>query len=137
MLAPVNSWTRQAKGWLLHTARPRKFDRPSSAGVPGRSIIRESRGVCHSRRTRHSRTMGCSRRSLPMWYAGIDWADEKHDILVIDEAGQQVGTRQVKHTVEGLGDLTDFLQAISGPGRKAELACIVETHHGLLITARL
>ena len=72
-----------------------------------------------------------------MWFAGIDWADEKHDILVIDEAGQQVGTRQVKHTVEGLGDLTDFLQAISGPGRKAELACIVETHHGLLITARL
>jgi transposase len=72
-----------------------------------------------------------------MWYAGIDWADEKHDIMVLDEAGQQVGKRQVKHTVEGLQELTDFLQAISGPERKAELACIVETNHGLLITALL
>jgi transposase len=72
-----------------------------------------------------------------MWYAGIDWADEKQDIMVLDEAGQQVGKRQVKHTVEGLQELTDFLQAISGPERKAEMACIVETNHGLLITARL
>jgi hypothetical protein len=72
-----------------------------------------------------------------MWYAGIDWADEKHDIMVIDDAGHQVGKRQVKHTVEGLKELTDFLQSISGPQRKAELACIVETNHGLLITARL
>jgi len=72
-----------------------------------------------------------------MWYAGIDWADEKHDIMVIDDAGHQVGKRQVKHTVEGLKELTAFLQSISGPQRKAELACIVETNHGLLITALL
>ena len=70
-----------------------------------------------------------------MWYAGIDWADTKHDVLVIDEAGRQIGHRQVKHSVEGLAELTDFLQAISGPERKAEVACIVETTHGLLITA--
>lgn len=72
-----------------------------------------------------------------MWYAGIDWADEKHDIMVIDDAGHQVGKRQVRHTVEGLKELTDFLQAIGGPQRKAELACIVETNHGLLITTLL
>jgi hypothetical protein len=72
-----------------------------------------------------------------MWYAGIDWADEKHDVLIIDDAGHQVGKRQVKHSVEGLAELTDFLQSLSGPERKAELACIVETNHGLLITARL
>ena len=72
-----------------------------------------------------------------MWYAGIDWADAKHDVLVLDEAGRQIGQRQVKHSVEGLTDLTNFLQAISGPERKAEMACIVETNHGLLITAVL
>jgi hypothetical protein len=36
-----------------------------------------------------------------------------------------------------LAELTDFLQSISGPERKAEVACIVETTHGLLITALL
>ncbi len=72
-----------------------------------------------------------------MWYAGIDWADAKHDIVVIDEAGHQIGKRQVKHSVEGLADLTDFLQSISGPERKADVACIIETNHGLLITALL
>lgn len=137
MLAPVNYWTRQAKGCSLHTARPLEKDRPSSAGVPGRLIIRESRLERHSRRTRHSGNIVCSRRDLPMWYVGIDWADDKHDIMVLDEAGQQVGKCQVQHTVEGLGELSDFLQAISGPERKAELACIVETNHGLLISALL
>jgi hypothetical protein len=56
-----------------------------------------------------------------MWYAGIDWADEKHDLLVLDEVGHQVGKRQVKHSVEGLKELTDFLQSISGETRKAEM----------------
>jgi hypothetical protein len=56
-----------------------------------------------------------------MWYAGIDWADEKHDLLVLDEVGHQVGKRQVKHSVEGLKELTDFLQSISGKTRKAEM----------------
>src|SRR5512135_3757288 len=112
-------------------------DRPSPAGVPGRSIIRESRLERHSRRTRCSRNVCCFRRNLLMWYAGIDWADEKHDVVVLDEAGHQIGKRQVKHSLEGLAELTDFLQEISGETRKADLACIIETNHGLLITARL
>lgn len=72
-----------------------------------------------------------------MWYAGIDWADEKHDVLIIDDAGHQIGKRQVKHSVEGLAELTTFLQSIRSPVRKAELACSVEPTHGLLITALL
>src|SRR5690242_1823807 len=98
MLAHVNCRTRQAKGWLLQTARPLLKDRPSSAGVPARAIMRESRLERHSRRTRCFRNVCCSRRKLPMWYAGIDWADAKHDVLVLDEAGRQIGQRQVKHS---------------------------------------
>ena len=43
-----------------------------------------------------------------MWYAGIDWADEHHVIVVLDEKGQQVPTRQFSHTVDGLAQLTDL-----------------------------
>jgi hypothetical protein len=34
-----------------------------------------------------------------MWFVGVDWADSKHDILVLDEAGHKLGSRQVAHTV--------------------------------------
>lgn len=71
-----------------------------------------------------------------MWFAGIDWADVHHDVVVIDGEGYQVGARRVTHTPEGLTALTEFLAAITGPERKAELACIIETTHGLLIPPR-
>lgn len=73
-----------------------------------------------------------------MWYAGIDWADQHHDAVVIDEVGKRVGTTRVAHSAEGLDTLVTFLK---GSGDVADhphhLACIVETNRGLLITALL
>ena len=37
-----------------------------------------------------------------MWFAGIDWADQHHDALVLDEQGHQLGSLRVDHTPEGL-----------------------------------
>jgi transposase len=70
-----------------------------------------------------------------MWYAGIDWADQHHDVVVIDEAGRQVGALRVTHTKEGLAALTQFLLGIAKTPEP--MACIVETNQGLLITALL
>lgn len=70
-----------------------------------------------------------------MWYAGIDWADTHHDALVIDEAGRQVGSVRVAHTKEGLAELRQFLLAIAKTPE--QVACIVETTHGLLIASLL
>jgi transposase len=72
-----------------------------------------------------------------MWYAGIDWADEHHDVLVIDEAGRQVSSLRVTHTKEGLNQLTTFLENIAGSATKEQMACMIETSHGLLIAALL
>ncbi len=70
-----------------------------------------------------------------MFYAGIDWSDTHHDALVIDEAGRQVHAPiRVIHSLEGLEKLHAFLEAIIGFTGKENLACIVETSHGLLIT---
>jgi len=68
-----------------------------------------------------------------MWYAGIDWADDHHDILVIDEKGHQVGSLRVSHTAQGLTKLNTFLEHIVGTTSKEEMVCIIETTHGLLI----
>jgi transposase len=74
---------------------------------------------------------------MPKFYAGIDWSDDKHDVVVLDEAACRVGEREVKHTVKGLQELNGFLQTLTGPEHKADLACIIETNHGLLISSLL
>ncbi len=66
-----------------------------------------------------------------MWYVGLDWADTHHDVEVQDEAGKRVGTRRFAHSHEGLHELTAFLFGIAASPE--ELACIVETNHGLLL----
>jgi hypothetical protein len=76
-----------------------------------------------------------------MWYAGIDWADTHHDVVVIDEMGQRVGTLRVAHSPDGMAKLTTFLLNIpTAPVPTAaneQIVCIVEINHGLLITALL
>lgn len=72
-----------------------------------------------------------------MWYAGIDWSDAHHDVLVIDEAGKQVLSKRVSHTRAGLDLLVLVLLGIIGSEPKEQMACVVETNHGLLITALL
>jgi transposase len=73
-----------------------------------------------------------------MWYAGIDWADDHHDAVVIDEAGQRITSCRVLHTPEGLAELMTFLrETVASAPTPQELACLIETTHGLLITAPL
>ena len=73
-----------------------------------------------------------------MWYAGIDWASDHHDALVIDEKGRQVAAIRVDHNPEGMSRLNTCLEQIVGdPSSKEQMACIIETTHGLLIAALL
>ena len=66
-----------------------------------------------------------------MWYVGLDWADTHHDVMVLDEAGRRVGSRRFAHSHEGLNELKEFVLGIAAS--PDQLACIVETNHGLLI----
>jgi transposase len=68
-----------------------------------------------------------------MKFCGIDWANDHHDALSIDEHGQPLGSIRVSHTPEGLSQLDAYLERIAGPGGREQIACIVETTHGLLI----
>jgi transposase len=68
-----------------------------------------------------------------MWYCGIDWANDHHDALTLDEKGHQQGSIRVAHTPDGLAQLDAYLREILGSHDKEQMACIVETTHGLLI----
>jgi transposase len=69
-----------------------------------------------------------------MKFCGIDWANDHHDALSIDEQGRPLGSIRVAHTPEGLNCLDVYLQGIVGEQGHEEVACIIETTHGLLIT---
>lgn len=69
-----------------------------------------------------------------MLYAGIDWADQKHDALVLDAAGHKLGSIRVAHSPEGLAKLDEWLGHILNGQSREQIACIIETTHGLLIT---
>jgi transposase len=68
-----------------------------------------------------------------MRFCGIDWANDHHDALSIDENGQRLGSIRVAHSPDGLSQLDTYLERIAGPGGREQIACIVETTHGLLI----
>src|SRR5947208_3239775 len=67
-----------------------------------------------------------------MWYVGLDWADTHHDVVILDEAGKRVAARRFAHSHQGLNELKAFLLSIVPSAE--QLACVVETTHGLLIT---
>jgi len=63
-------------------------------------------------------------------FAGIDWADDHHDAVVVNADGETVMRLRVKHTGVGLDKLCAELRRIADP---SGIACTIETRHGILV----
>lgn len=63
---------------------------------------------------------------------GIDWAENHHDVALLDEAGQLVGKRHINDDAEGFRQLLSLL-AEAGDGPENHIPVAVETARGLLI----
>ena len=59
-----------------------------------------------------------------MQFCGIDWANDHHDAVSIDEAGRQLGSIRVAHSPEGLSQLDTYLERMAGPAGREQLACM-------------
>jgi transposase len=70
-----------------------------------------------------------------MWFAGIDWADRHHDVVVVDAIGRQVAAQRFEHSAAGVTHLIAFLGEVAETPE--QIACIIEVKQGLLITALL
>ena len=68
-----------------------------------------------------------------MWFAGIDWADKQHDVVVLDAMGQRLSTRRYPHSAEGRASLTIDWRGLGASPE--EVVCVVEMRQGLLIAA--
>jgi len=72
----------------------------------------------------------------PEWFAGIDWASERHQVCLLDRAGKVLGERSFAHGGAGLAELCDWLLAKTGvtPER---VAVAIEVPHGPVVEALL
>src|SRR5215207_6949455 len=69
------------------------------------------------------------------WFAGVDWGSERHQVCLLDAAGQVVGERAFRHDGAGLAALCDWLVSIAGePGT---VAVAIEVPHRPVVDALL
>ena len=62
---------------------------------------------------------------------GVDWADDKHDVCVLDEQGHRVLERSFDETPEGFSELGRLLDEWAEQG--IELVACIEKPEGLVI----
>lgn len=66
-----------------------------------------------------------------MVFAGIDWAEEHHDVCVVDEQGRVLWRRRIGHTPAGVRELRDAIARTEPDPR--QVAVGIETGRGLLV----
>jgi transposase len=64
---------------------------------------------------------------------GIDWAENHHDVALVDESGKLVAKRRISDDAEGYRRLLDLL-AETGDTKENPIPVAVETARGLLIS---
>jgi Transposase len=66
---------------------------------------------------------------------GDDWAEEHHDIEVMDEAGQVLARRRLPEGVAGIGQLHELIGRFVPADGDAEVQVGIETDRGPWVTA--
>jgi transposase len=65
-----------------------------------------------------------------MFYLGIDWADEYHNVYVTDDTAQTLDSFQIKHNYDGLQLLKSKMEKLTSD--KTQVLFAMEKPHGLL-----
>jgi transposase len=68
-------------------------------------------------------------------FAGDDWAEDHHDVEVMDEAGKVLAKRRLPEGVAGIAQLHELIGAHLGEDADAEVFVGIETDHGPWVTA--
>jgi transposase len=70
------------------------------------------------------------------WFAGVDWASQKHDVWLTDASGKRLGKRTFEHSGAGLAQMCDWLIATSG-GKPEDIHVAIEVPHGPVVETLL
>ncbi len=73
---------------------------------------------------------------LLMFYAGVDWASEKHDVWVANAEGKRLGYKIFAHSGQGLAELCAWLIAMTG-AEPGHINVGIEVPHGPVVESLL
>jgi transposase len=65
-------------------------------------------------------------------FCGIDWAEDHHDVALVDQDGRLIAKRRISDDVSGYGLLLQLL-ADAGDAADAPIPVAIETSRGLLV----
>src|SRR5882757_9699969 len=65
-------------------------------------------------------------------FCGIDWAEEHHDIALVNDEGKLVANRRIDESLDGVAEFTAML-ATAGDSAEAPIPVAIETPRGLLV----
>jgi len=68
---------------------------------------------------------------LVMFYVGIDWACDHHNIFIADESGAKIDSFRIPHSPKGMALLRDKLRNLLTP--KEQILIAIETPRNLLV----
>src|SRR3972149_2072008 len=71
------------------------------------------------------------REERVMFTIGIDWADEHHDVCVVNESGEKADSFRINHDPEGLSSLRDRIRRLGVS--KDQVLFAIETHKNLVV----
>lgn len=71
-----------------------------------------------------------------MFYTGLDWASQKHDVWVSDDAGKRLGYKTFPHSGEGLAALCAWLTVVTG-AEPGQINVAIEVPHGPVVETLL
>lgn len=66
-----------------------------------------------------------------MYHVGVDWADDHHDIYIIDDEGKKVDSFQIAHDFEGMTSFRN--RVLKLPASKEQILFAIETPKNLLV----
>lgn len=67
-------------------------------------------------------------------FCGIDWAENHHDVALVDAEGKLVAKRRISDSAAGFADLTAMMAA-AGDRQDVPIPVAIETSRGLLVAA--
>lgn len=70
------------------------------------------------------------------WFAGVDWASQKHDVWLADASGKRLGKQTFEHSGQGFAQMCDWLIATSG-GKPEDIHVAIEVPHGPVVETLL
>jgi hypothetical protein len=68
-----------------------------------------------------------------MIFVGVDWAEDHHDVCVMDPEGIVLGKRRVADSISGIGELHELISAHAGDDEQVVVG--IEIDRGLVVTA--